>query len=556
MNQQTNGPGSKPKAMQSRASGITPMPAAPAVYRPQPTPKVLQLKSRTGACATASGNCSQPPVSVHRPAAEKRAQGFPTPNRPVMPRPIQTKPNPTPNNKQFTARNNEPPPNRSRHVTPRVVQRTVITDLPADVIVAIMNILGMRTGAQGRPEALNFALTSKRMYHLSTDQHSHLEQARRIFRGHGIPAILQNYAHTLEPLRHGAHLGVERLGLPGSGTILGLAINGQLIPWFKIPEDFLENNGLKVQAWEEHVKNSVLKYSELSILARTDREYIQQQECTPKQKRAMQKESTAIMNARKHSPAATFQVFLLMNRTLSHPAMFEGHVMEWLERRRMTLLRLLFETKVEEYELLRWTEEEESSCGHSEQLMLMKAEWENIRSHFFHIAKVKMEHAREWIQPQQVVIMLNRSPCTSCGRLLVAELTTFWEALAEHVGLAVDACRARFRRLFVFRLGYTVKYGKVNIPKDKYPNAIILAALKRAGWELEKLPKFTSEQRQPESCFDTATLSSMKRKPVDLSKIKCKQEDSDSEYSPSYEEDDDDERPKNTRPKKKDRTTL
>jgi hypothetical protein len=516
------------------------MQTAPSIYRPQPLPKVLQMKS------------AMPPPRVP-----------PAPPGPVTPRAIQTHRQPAPNNRPAPAA--APPPAARRpphqnvrsHAPAKVVQRALdINTIYDDVVLIILSVLGMRIGAEGRPAIMNFALTSKRMHRIAFSQDLPLTHANEMFTSHCIPAILQNYAHTLEPLLHGAHLGVERLGLPGSGTILGLALNGRLIPWDAIPEDFQNQQGnLKIHDWEENVKSKVKKYSELSILARPDREYIQKLEISPKQKKEMQKESKTITKARKHSPAATFQVFLLMNRTLSYPAQFEGKVLSWLDKRAFTLGRLLFGSEIEEYEELGMTEEEEKSCGHSEQLMLMTSAWENIRFQFFHLAEIKMEDPHEWIQPQQVALMLNRSPCSSCGRFLVAELVSFWEALAEYVGMAVDLCRARFQRLFIFRLGYAVKYGKQGIPKHFYPNFTILAALTKAGWLLEKLPKVESAQRQPDACFDTATLSSLKRKPVNLKKIKIQQVESDEDYSysgqsESESSDEDRRQPPKKKPKK------
>jgi hypothetical protein len=253
----------------------------------------------------------------------------------------------------------------------------------------------------------------------------------------------------------------------------------------------------------------------------------------------LQAQSNAITAARQHSPAATFQVFLLMNRSLTNPTPFEGVAKGWLEKRSSILARLLFGSHIASYTELGRTEEEEKSCGHSEQLMLMRREWDNIRISFFRIAKFKLNNPKEWVDPQQVAIMLNRSPCSSCGRLLVAELETFWEQLAEFLRISLNTCRAKFQRLFIFHLGYTVKYGKLGKPKNVYPNTTILAALRDAGWQLLKLPKLTAAQRLPDACFDAATVASLKRKPVNLKKIEFKQEESDDEYQFSDQEDDD-----------------
>jgi len=211
-----------------------------------------------------------------------------------------------------------------------------------------------------------------------------------------------------------------------------------------------------------------------------------------------------------------------------------------LEKRKSTLYQLLFGSEITEYEELGLTEKEPESCGHSEQLMLMSRQWEEIRLEFFTIAKLKLEGSKEWFQPRQVVLMLNRSPCSSCGRFLVAELEAFWHALAEMSGMSTDWCRIRFQNTFIFRLGYTVRYGKTGIPKDRYPNFTILQALTKAGWVLEKLPKLAPKDRHPEACLSSETVSQLKRKPVNLKKIAVKYEESDEEYEFSGTEEDDD----------------
>jgi hypothetical protein len=506
--------------------------SAPPVYRPQPVPKVLQLKSRTTG-----------PARVNNPAQSRTPQ--------LRPRDLQM-PSPQPKPQPSKAPGNRPPvmpgPHSSRNLPPRttshVVQRAEgpIMNVHNEVILMIMNVVGMRIGALNRPDALNFAMTCSRIYNLGMDpQYSDLGHARHMFHtSHRIPAILAAYGNTLEPLRHGAHLDVERLGLPGSGTILGLAINGRLIPWKAIPEDFETRDGFNRAGWEGHVKSKVDTYSQLSIEARPEREEIRALTISAKQKRALTANSPGVVKARENSPAKTFQVFLLMNKTLKHHTPFKGLVADWLEKRQSTLYQLLFGSEITEYFELGLTQKEPDSCGHSEQLMLMSKQWEDIRIEFFTIANLKLQGSKEWIQPRQVVLMLNRSPCSSCGRFFVAELEAFWQALAEMSGLSADQCRIKFQNVFIFRLAYTVRYGKTGIPKDRYPNFTILQALTKSGWVLEKLPKLAPKDRHPEACLTSETVSQLKRNAVNLKKIAFKQEESDDDYEYSGSEEDDD----------------
>jgi len=505
--------------------------SAPPVYRPQPVPKVLQLKTRTPV-----------PAPFKNPAQSRTPQ--------LRPRDLQM-PSPQPKPHPRKAPDNRPPvmggPHVSRNLPPRttshVIQRAEgpFTYMTNELILMIMNVVGMRMGAFNRPDALNFAMTCSRIYNLGMDpQYSDLGHARHLFHtSHRIPAILAAYGSTLEPLLHGAHLDVERLGLPGSGTILGLAINGRLIPWKAIPEDFVKREEFDRLGWEGQVKTKVETYSQLSIEARPEREQIKALKIPAKQKRALTAESPGVVKARENSPAKTFQVFLLMNRTLKHRAPFQGVVLDWLGKRESTLYQLLFGSEIKEYYELGLTQKEPDSCGHSEQLMLMSKQWEDIRIEFFTIAKLKLQGSKEWIQPRQVVLMLNRSPCSSCGRFLVAELEAFWQTLADMFGLSADQCRIKFQNLFIFRLGYTVRYGKTGIPKDRYPNFTILQALMKAGWVLEKLPKLAPKDRHPEACLSSETVSQLKRSAVNLKKIAIKYEESDDEYQYSGSEDDD-----------------
>ena len=57
---------------------------------------------------------------------------------------------------------------------------------------------------------------------------------------------------------------------------------------------------------------------------------------------------------------------------------------------------------------------------------------------------------------------------------------------------------------------------------------------------LEKLPKLAPKDRHPEACLNSETVSQLKRKPVNLKKIKVQQEESDDDYEYSGSEDDDD----------------
>jgi hypothetical protein len=123
---------------------------------------------------------------------------------------------------------------------------------------------------------------------------------------------------------------------------------------------------------------------------------------------------------------------------------------------------------------------------------------------------------------------------------LVAELEAFWQALAEMSGLSADQCRIKFQNVFIFRLAYTVRYGKTGIPKDRYPNFTILQALTKSGWVLEKLPKLAPKDRHPEACLTSETVSQLKRNAVNLKKIAFKQEESDDDYEYSGSEEDDD----------------
>lgn len=521
---------------------------APAVYRPQPVPKVLQLKTRPGSNNPIDKNPAQaaPPFRP-REAQPQRQQSKPAPHVPPTVRPR------APNAPQ-TSRNIQ------RRVNSQVIQRaerTTVNELTDELVLMVMNVTGMMNiGAQGRPDVMNFALTCSRMYDLAIgdERYSNLAYWRNSFlTTHRIPAILQGYANTLEPLRHGAHLDVERLGLPGSGTILGLVVNGRLIPWQEIPEDFEDDDGrFDRSGWEKHVKQKVTTYSQLSIEARPEREQIRAMEISAKDKKALQKVSPGIMKARANSPAATFQVFLLMNRSLKHPSQFQGVLKEWLSKRQATLKALICGSSgIEEYQEFAMVEKEPASCGHSEQLLLMSQEWERVREDLFRIAELKLQGYKGWIQPRQIVLMLNRSPCSSCGRFLVAELEAFWSVLANMCKMPEDQCRLKFKNMFIFRLGYAVKYGKTGVPKKIYPNFTILQALAKAGWLLEKLPKLAPKDRHPESCLDSSTIASMKRKPINLTKIEANQEESDDDYSPGEDDDYDSDGDKIRSPKKR-----
>jgi hypothetical protein len=138
-------------------------------------------------------------------------------------------------------------------------------------------------------------------------------------------------------------------------------------------------------------------YSQLSIEARPEREEIRALTISAKQKRALTANSPGVVKARENSPAKTFQVFLLMNKTLKHHTPFKGLVADWLEKRQSTLYQLLFGSEITEYFELGLTQKEPDSCGHSEQLMLMSKQWEDIRIEFFTIANLKLQGSKEWI---------------------------------------------------------------------------------------------------------------------------------------------------------------
>jgi hypothetical protein len=234
------------------------------------------MKTSPHRLSSAGKKSPGPPAAAHPTAAKNRTPSLPTASGAVKTPTIQTYRRPGLNNTPVTNGIHQQR-NQHRPVTPPVIQRAVTktTDLFDDeIFLLVMHFMGMRIGADRRPGLVNFALTSKRMYRLAMNQHSPLGSAtHRFLTTYRIPAILQTYASTLEPLLHGAHLGVERLGLPGAGTILGLAINGRLIPWNEIPEDFQKDDQqLKLQEWEAHVKSKVTKYSELSITAQPERQ--------------------------------------------------------------------------------------------------------------------------------------------------------------------------------------------------------------------------------------------------------------------------------------------
>lgn len=482
-------------------------PVAPPVYRPQPVPKVLQAKSALPGSQSLNKNSGS---SVPRVNQINKAPALSGPHVQRHIRP---------------------------HVTKPVVQRMEVAKAPIEiltdeVILVIMDVTAVYVGARN---VINFALTSKKMYPLVMNN----------FRS--IRGILRTYCNTVEPLLHGAHLDVERLGLPGSGTILGLALNGRFISWTNLDKKFsTETGAFKLRAWEQKVAKKVRKYSELSIVARTDRESIEQMEkLTRKEKNTLQKQSVTITEARQHSPAKTFQVFLLLNKAAtSNPAEFTGKVGSWLDERSERLKTLLIEPThdVVEYQNLSSTKEEPDSCGHSEQVMLMTKQWEDVRTSLFEYAKVIFRvPPQQWIPTRQLTLLLNRSPCTSCGRFLVAELEAFWSALGRVLGQTTVICRERLKTRITFNLGYGVEYGKTTQRSDQYPNLIILTALQKAGWVIKKLPIFTPQERKPDACLGGATLNVRPPQQFDISKIQFVEDESEKEFIPSEDEDDSDE---------------
>ena len=415
------------------------------------------------------------------------------------------------------------------HVTKPVVQRMEVESffdgMTNDLVLVILNFSAREMWINNK-DLISFSLTSKRMFQLvSTDLRS-------------INGILRTYCNTLEPLLHGAHLDVERLGLPGSGTILGLALNGRLIPWEDVPKKFTTGTGsVNVDAWEGKVARKVSNYSEYSIQARPDREWIQQQKISTEEKKALQKQSQTIMKAREHSPARTFKVFLLLNKgATSKEAEFTGQVKSWLARRSDMLTLLFTKSEVPEYVEFSYTEKEPDSCKHSEQMMLRTKQWEDIRVRFFEYAIAIFNNPpQEWVPAQQVTLLLNRSPCTSCGRFLVAELEAFWNSVATELGQPKEICQAQLKTRIIFRLGYTVEYGKVGIPSDAYPNLLILAALQKAGWVLERLPKLAPQDRKPDACLGGATFNVQPPQQFDLSSVKFLVNKQDPDWSPELE---------------------
>src|SRR4051794_1402164 len=294
-----------------------PRPVAPPVYRPQPVPKVLQAKPALAGCQPLNKNCG--------PGAQTKNHN--------LPQSVNHRHGGLPGvvNRQQTIQRQTSPSNSHQHpsrphVTKPVVQRMEVESffdgMTDDLVLVILEISARERWINNK-DLISFSITSKRMFQLVT---SDLRS---------INGILRTYCNTLEPLLHGAHLDVERLGLPGSGTILGLALNGRLIPWEDVPKKFTTRTGsVDVDAWEGKVARKVSNYSEYSIQARPDRESIQSLRISPQEKKALQKQSQSIMTAREHSPAKTFKVFLLLNKgATSKEAEFTGQVKSWLSQR-------------------------------------------------------------------------------------------------------------------------------------------------------------------------------------------------------------------------------
>jgi hypothetical protein len=509
MNQRKKGQGLN-QVTPSNAPAVQ-RPVAPPVYRPQPLPKVLQAKPAVGGCQLPNkhGGPGTQTKNHNLPQSMSRRQTS-GPVTPVVQNQRQAaKPGVVNNRQNIQQRSlpsNQPRPHVAKPVVQRMEVESAIGYVPDDIILLILDV----TARQAYRDVISFSLTSKRMFHLvSNDLRS-------------INGILRTYGNSLEPLLHGAHLDIERLGLPGSGTILGLAVNGRLIPWGEVPKKYTsEKSGVNVDAWEGKVARKVSNYSEYSIKARPDREEIAKQEIPPKAKKALQKQSATIMEARKHSPAKTFKVFLLLNKgATSKEAQFTGQVVTWLTER-SEMKRLLFkEPTVKEYIDLSSTQKEPSSCAHSEQLMLRTKQWEDIRIRFFEYAIAVFNNPpQDWVPAQVVTLLLNRSPCSSCGRFLVAELEAFWTALAKALGQPKEICQTQLKTRIVFRLAYTVEYGKLGIPSDQYPNLIILTALQKAGWLLDRLPSLAPQDRRPDACMNGATITVQPPQKFDLGTV-------------------------------------
>lgn len=417
--------------------------------------------------------------------------------------------------------------------------------LPADLVVLILTFVARRWTVdpnepvdwRGIVSLHTFSLVARRYRVLANDERLPLVHARR---GHALVALvaraprlpvapgptsleqaLVRYPNMLEPTRHGAHLHTGRVGFVGASTVLALLLDDEVVRW-NLPLASQSADPTALPALEETIRRRVEEY-----VRRTDKSEVikaqiwslgEQTNASNEDIQAIIDANPEVIRARRATPVPLFAEILLQNRGGSMRPEARDGGSPW-ERAKLSYQQQTYQELIRSnhasYGELAKTDMEHDTYGHSEQLMMMSARWDEILMRLLDAAVRAVDQVlrdpgaplRGW----QVTLLLNRSPCTACARYLVVELTNFWRLLRKNLFLMVggkevdDAwCKEHFSPLFELTIAYSSLYKEKTDPT--YPHAVIFAALQHAGWKLEAVPPLTKEQKKSGSCIDRLDL--------------------------------------------------
>lgn len=367
----------------------------------------------------------------------------------------------------------------------------------------------------------------------------------------GISDVLSNL--FFEPVMHGAHVEQRRVGFEGAATVLGLVVNGQVVP-MQVPSASADSDkkGMKDNTEAKPIALSDLKtedlnkkvkeYQELAMKADTKKNSLRNRVNTDEiavdssQLNALFNIDPDVQNARKANPIDQFRQVLLSNQSgRSRPDENNEEDKYPNEASILKRQRILAghyfgtDSDVHEFSKLKAHLTEDATMGHSEQLLLTTQLWQSVVNRLiqtyrqalhadFSSAKIeksggdnKMEEdekestasvkrsvAIPRVPVQEVTLLLNRSPCADCAEYLSLELIHFWTRLAEGMDMAMDWDTARlvFSDAFHFRIVYTSAYEpNKNASEPVLILPDVIAALQRVGWDLISVAPLDSTGR-------------------------------------------------------------
>jgi hypothetical protein len=360
---------------------------------------------------------------------------------------------------------------------------------------------------------------------------------------------------SMEPIMHGAHVNHLRVGFEGAATILGILLNGQIIPMQVQGEGEgpLESNRTAKPGTppDKEISEQIAKYQLLAVAAdETKKNHRQGYEkenetlAIPYTKAFIKKqleELDEVKQARGNTPRKLFEQILLANKgNKSRPDALPESGNESLEnkklRRHKTLMdhHLSGESDIPEFDALHAVnKKDDNTYGHSEQLLLSMELWAAIVQQLFTAFSdgAKKDELQRNIPVQDLSLLLNRSPCVECAQYLTLELIDFWINLAEHMGLQLpwqDAMEI-FGDYFNFRIVYTSVFEPATFPQ-------VTGALTQAGWTLVAVEAMSNTDRGKGVDMGSIKITPLGKK--DLKKISKQQQKQDAkdEYKPDDEE--------------------